>query len=197
MPLSPHVRGPPTTPYPFLLIWVFTVLNCMFLLSVRGWVRTRPHLACVWRLQAWRARCSRGVISCMARSGPTTPFCHLGGTYCSPPWSVLGDSAVADQDATEAFYSPQRHRVLKQPQYVHLRYCTANNEPVEFIKQPNDGLIGMAFGTIAQSRQLTFFENLIKEHNIAAPLFSVHLSRHEERGSSVCILILRSVVSDC
>jgi hypothetical protein len=65
----------------------------------------------------------------------------------------------------------------------------ANNESVEFSKQPNDGLIGMAFGTIAQSRQPTFFENLIKEHKIAAPLFSVHLSRHEERGSSVCILI--------
>ncbi|KAI0288149.1 aspartic peptidase domain-containing protein [Russula brevipes] len=48
-------------------------------------------------------------------------------------------------------------------------------------------LIGMAFGTIAQSRQPTFFENLIKQREVAAPLFSVHLTRHVERGSSVCL----------
>ncbi|KAH9036753.1 acid protease [Lactarius deliciosus] len=53
-------------------------------------------------------------------------------------------------------------------------------------KQPNDGLIGMAFGTIAQSRRATFFESLIAQRKLAAPLFSVHLSRHEESGSSVC-----------
>ncbi|KAH9985819.1 acid protease [Russula compacta] len=66
-------------------------------------------------------------------------------------------------------------------------FGSVSNRSDEFSKQPNDGLIGMAFGTIAQSRQPTFFENLIKEHKIAAPLFSVHLSRHEERGSSVCL----------
>jgi hypothetical protein len=64
-------------------------------------------------------------------------------------------------------------------------FGSVNNRSNEFDKQPNDGLIGMAFGTIAQSRQPTFFENLIKERKIAAPLFSVHLSRHEEKGSSV------------
>ncbi|KAH8994700.1 acid protease [Lactarius hatsudake] len=56
----------------------------------------------------------------------------------------------------------------------------------EMDKQPNDGLIGMAFGTIAQSRRATFFESLIAQRKLAAPLFSVHLSRHEESGSSVC-----------
>lgn len=64
-------------------------------------------------------------------------------------------------------------------------FISVNNKSDEFNRQPNDGLIGMAFGTIAQSRQSTFFENLIKERKLAAPLFSVHLSRHEERGSSV------------
>lgn len=67
-------------------------------------------------------------------------------------------------------------------------FGSVNNQSYEFRKQPNDGLIGMAFGTIAQSRQPTFFENLIKERGkIAAPFFSVHLSRHEERSSSVCL----------
>jgi len=65
-----------------------------------------------------------------------------------------------------------------------------NDQSDEFSKHPNDGLIGMAFGTIAQSRQPTFFENLIKEQKIAAPLFSVHLSRHERRGSSVRFFIV-------
>jgi len=57
---------------------------------------------------------------------------------------------------------------------------SVNNKSDEFNRQLNDGLIGMAFGTIAQCRQSTFFENLIKERKLAAPLFSVHLSRHEE-----------------
>jgi len=68
-------------------------------------------------------------------------------------------------------------------------FGSVNNKSDEFNKQPNDGLIGMAFGTIAQSRQATFFENLIKERKLAAPLFSVHLSRHEERGSSVRVFV--------
>ena len=53
--------------------------------------------------------------------------------------------------------------------------------------QPNEGLIGMAFGSIAQSRSPTFFESLIAQRKVPAPLFSVHLSRHEQAGSSVCI----------
>ncbi len=73
-------------------------------------------------------------------------------------------------------------------------FGSVNDQSDEFSRQPNDGLIGMAFGTIAQSRQPTFFENLIKERGdkIAAPLFSVHLSRHKERGSSVRNNLLES-----
>ncbi|KAI0259259.1 aspartic peptidase domain-containing protein [Gloeopeniophorella convolvens] len=57
----------------------------------------------------------------------------------------------------------------------------------DFAHQPNDGLIGMAFGTIAQTRRPPFFENLIRARALAAPIFSVHLARHEETGSAVCI----------
>jgi hypothetical protein len=35
--------------------------------------------------------------------------------------SALGDSAVADQDATEAFYGPQWHEVLERLQNTHLQ----------------------------------------------------------------------------
>ncbi|KAI0295853.1 aspartic peptidase domain-containing protein, partial [Multifurca ochricompacta] len=65
-------------------------------------------------------------------------------------------------------------------------FGSVSTESSDFDNQPNDGLIGMAFGTIARSGQSTFFENLIKERKLAQPLFSVHLSRHQERGSSVC-----------
>jgi hypothetical protein len=73
-------------------------------------------------------------------------------------------------------------------------FISVNNKSDEFNREPNDGLIGMAFGSIAQSRQSTFFENLIKERKLAAPLFSVHLSRHEERGSSVRSCLSHPVV---
>jgi len=55
----------------------------------------------------------------------------------------------------------------------------------EMDRLPNDGLLGMAFGSIAQSRRRPFFENLVAQAKVPAPLFSVHLSRHEESGSSV------------
>ena len=42
--------------------------------------------------------------------------------------------------------------------------------------RPNEGLIGMTFGSIAQSRGSTFFESLIAQRKVPAPLFSVHLS---------------------
>lgn len=45
----------------------------------------------------------------------------------------------------------------------------------------------MAFGTIAQSKKPTFFENLIEQKKVAAPLFSVHLTRNQASGSEVCI----------
>lgn len=73
-------------------------------------------------------------------------------------------------------------------------FISVNNKSDEFNRQPNDGLIGMAFGSIAQSHQPTFFENLIKERKLAAPHFSVHLSRHEEKGSSVRSYSSRPVV---
>ncbi|KAI9510934.1 acid protease [Russula earlei] len=71
-------------------------------------------------------------------------------------------------------------------------FGAVNDKSYEFSSQPNDGLIGMAFGTIAQSHQPTFFESLIKERKLAAPFFSVHLSRHEKRGSSVCFGCINS-----
>ncbi|KAJ7132811.1 aspartic peptidase domain-containing protein [Mycena crocata] len=57
----------------------------------------------------------------------------------------------------------------------------------DFNGMPNDGLIGMAFGTIAQSGKPTYFETLIERDMIPSPLFSVYLSRKQEIGSSLCL----------
>lgn len=61
---------------------------------------------------------------------------------------------------------------------------------------PNDGLLGLAFGSIAQSKQPTFFERLIVEKKIAAPMFSVHLARNQASGSEVGVFILSDVWFD-
>ncbi|KAF8532187.1 acyl-CoA dehydrogenase/oxidase [Gautieria morchelliformis] len=50
---------------------------------------------------------------------------HPGGS------SVLSDSEIAGQDATEAFFSLHRHEVLLKPQYARLQIGTiAGSEPV-------------------------------------------------------------------
>jgi Eukaryotic aspartyl protease len=58
----------------------------------------------------------------------------------------------------------------------------------DFSGFPNDGILGMAFSTIATSKQPTFFETLIADRKLAAPLFSVHLARNQATGSEVSFL---------
>ena len=45
----------------------------------------------------------------------------------------------------------------------------------------------MAFSTIASSGKPTFFENLLTANKVAAPIFSVHLARHQATGSELCL----------
>jgi hypothetical protein len=66
-------------------------------------------------------------------------------------------------------------------------FGAVQSESSEFAEEPNDGLIGMAFGTIAQSRAPTFFENLLQQRAVSAPLFGVHLERGHAQGSAVCL----------
>ena len=64
-------------------------------------------------------------------------------------------------------------------------FGAVNAESADFTDAPNDGLIGLAFGTIAQSHSPTFFENLMAQKRVAAAVFSVHLARDEASGSEV------------
>ena len=65
----------------------------------------------------------------------------------------------------------------------------------DFNDFPSDGILGMAFGTIAKSGQQTFFERLIADGTLAAPLFSVHLARNQATGSEVIFLTTHFVQS--
>ncbi|KAH7919356.1 acid protease [Leucogyrophana mollusca] len=56
----------------------------------------------------------------------------------------------------------------------------------DFNDTPSDGLIGLAFGSIASSRHPTFFETLMTQRRVAAPLFSIFLARKEAHGSEIC-----------
>jgi hypothetical protein len=63
-------------------------------------------------------------------------------------------------------------------------FGSINKKSAEFSRDPNDGLLGLAFSEISQTQQPTFFENLIEKNKIP-PVFSVHLTRRAE-GSEVC-----------
>ncbi|KAJ7096384.1 aspartic peptidase domain-containing protein [Mycena epipterygia] len=63
----------------------------------------------------------------------------------------------------------------------------------DFNGLPNDGLLGMGFGALAQSGKPTFFETLINKGMLPAPMFSVHLSRNEESGSDMCLGCLENL----
>ncbi|KAI0066077.1 acid protease [Artomyces pyxidatus] len=66
------------------------------------------------------------------------------------------------------------------------QFGAVGEESAGFKSQPNDGLLGMAFGTIAEAGTTTFFENLIKSRIVGVPKFSVHLTRRQAQGSEVC-----------
>ena len=64
-------------------------------------------------------------------------------------------------------------------------FGAATEKSEEFSRDPNDGLLGLAFKDIAQTGQPTFFENLVEKKRIP-PLFSVHLTRRQKEGSELC-----------
>ena len=65
-------------------------------------------------------------------------------------------------------------------------FLAVNSESDDFNSLPSDGLIGLAFPSIAQTKQPTVLENLYMQGQIKTPTFSVHLERGHEQGSEVC-----------
>lgn len=64
-------------------------------------------------------------------------------------------------------------------------FGTVSIESDSFSEFPNSGLLGVAFSSISASKQKTLVENLIEDKQLAAPMFSVHLTRGQETGSEV------------
>lgn len=67
--------------------------------------------------------------------------------------------------------------------------CAVSKVSDDLNTEPNSGLLGMAFGTIAQASNTTttFFENLLEKKALAASVFSVHMTRGKEEGSEVSV----------
>ena len=55
----------------------------------------------------------------------------------------------------------------------------------DFNSLPSDGLLGLAFPSIAQTKQPTVLENLYMLGQIKTPTFSVHFERGHDQGSEV------------
>ena len=66
-------------------------------------------------------------------------------------------------------------------------FGAVNSESADFYSNPNSGVIGMAFSAISSSGKPTYFENLISNKAVAAPLFGFHLTRKQVTGSGLCI----------
>ncbi|KAI0329693.1 acid protease [Cubamyces sp. BRFM 1775] len=65
-------------------------------------------------------------------------------------------------------------------------FCAVHKVSEDLNQEPNSGLLGLAFGSIAQSGKPTLFENLLAQKKLSASIFSVHLTRLSQRGSEVC-----------
>ncbi|WWC64845.1 uncharacterized protein I303_107459 [Kwoniella dejecticola CBS 10117] len=72
---------------------------------------------------------------------------------------------------------------LVQGQY----FGAVSDESSDFQGNPNSGVMGMAFSSISSSGKSTYFENLINNKAVNAPLFGFHLTRRQAQGSQLCI----------
>ncbi|KAK4684688.1 hypothetical protein P7C73_g5480, partial [Tremellales sp. Uapishka_1] len=66
-------------------------------------------------------------------------------------------------------------------------FGAVNNESDDFLSNPNSGVIGMGFSSISSMGKATYFENLISNKAVAAPMFGFHLTRKQTTGSQLCI----------
>ncbi|KAG8213872.1 aspartic peptidase domain-containing protein [Butyriboletus roseoflavus] len=113
--------------------------------------------------------------------GQLTPFrANTSSTYrdTGQPFSVTYGSG--DMSGTLAMDMVAIGALEVFNQYFGAVQSVSEN----FADSPNDGLAGLAFGTIANSHNLTFFENLIPQ--LQAPLFSVYMTRTQVHGAEIC-----------
>ena len=64
-------------------------------------------------------------------------------------------------------------------------FGAVSSESDDFHSNPNSGVLGMAFSSIANSGEPTLFENLVKSGKVANSYFGFHLTRRQTQGSQV------------
>lgn len=73
-------------------------------------------------------------------------------------------------------------------------FGAVNKESEDFFGNPNSGVLGMAFGSIATSGKPTYFENLMSSKAVNNPLFGFHLARRQTTGSQVSFTTLAKLL---
>ncbi|EIW72117.1 hypothetical protein TREMEDRAFT_25265 [Tremella mesenterica DSM 1558] len=66
-------------------------------------------------------------------------------------------------------------------------FGAVSSESDDFQSNPNSGVLGMAFSSIANSGEPTIFENLVKTGKVSNSYFGFHLARRQASGSELCI----------
>ncbi len=63
--------------------------------------------------------------------------------------------------------------------------CAVHEVSDDLNDEDISGILGLAFSIISDTKQPTFFENLLAQEMLPAPVFSVHLTRAHPNGSEV------------
>ncbi|KAJ4468154.1 aspartic peptidase domain-containing protein [Lentinula aciculospora] len=119
-----------------------------------------------------------------------SPWCGTKNHYDSSQSSTYADQgrrfAVSYASGTVYGTTASDTVMIAGTAIQNQTFGIVYRESQDFQAYPNDGLLGMAFGTIAHSRGLTVFETMMKQGKLKWPCFSVHLTRAQHAGSELC-----------
>jgi hypothetical protein len=104
----------------------------------------------------------------------------------SPTYRTNGESfAVEYGSGSVSGVLAQENVRIAGTNVVGQYFGAVNQESEDFFGNPNSGVLGMAFGSIATSGKPTYFENLINSKAVNNPLFGFHMTRRQVDGSQV------------
>jgi hypothetical protein len=104
----------------------------------------------------------------------------------SPTYRTNGDSfAVEYGSGSVSGVLAQDNVKIAGTSVMGQYFGAVNKESEDFFGNPNSGVLGMAFGSIATSGKPTYFENLISNKAVNNPLFGFHMTRKQVDGSQV------------
>jgi hypothetical protein len=70
---------------------------------------------------------------------------------------------------------------------VHSQvFASIRRQHGSFDTTPCEGLLGLAWSTIAKSGEATFFDNVCQQGLVKHEIFSVYLTDHGQAGSEIC-----------